>query len=365
MLTLFLVATFVQSFVIFLGPLKQKVFAEESERTKAAAWNAGIAFSNCLRRSGIGLYDSRSPGDISNGEIFQNVGALGTIIGSLPGGGNAGDYKVTPGYLVDDKDGQIRCVDGGDTKQLYSALGISNPGEWIDDLDIMNLDGSSTFKPGSGSDEDKAQRVKDWVEEKFGFQYTNDYMPESMQYIGLLTTFKKHCQGEENSNAVAVTIVDEATREVTSKKYTLLNGNRSYAVGYSMFGDGQNDQKMSCETIRDRLNATADAFIAAIGANPEVNTEAAAESNTTESISCAQAVNVTYGWIACPMLEFLEGTVDFFFNFADSLLTIQAQSLYENSELRAVWSYFRAIATTLLIVIGLVMVFSQILGGGS
>lgn len=92
-----------------------------------------------------------------------------------------------------------------------------------------------------------------------------------------------------------------------------------------------------------------------------------AETDTTggvdAAVSCTEQFGISFGWVVCQMLEAIGSTVEKVFQFVDGLLNIDGQIINSNDQLRTVWSYFRAIATFLLIIVGLVMIISQAVGG--
>lgn len=81
--------------------------------------------------------------------------------------------------------------------------------------------------------------------------------------------------------------------------------------------------------------------------------------------TCEESDDSKLGWLMCPMIGAVEDTINFIFDFVDSMLNIDAQQLYDDEELRTAWSYFRAISTFLLLAVGLVMIISQAMGGGN
>ncbi len=77
--------------------------------------------------------------------------------------------------------------------------------------------------------------------------------------------------------------------------------------------------------------------------------------------SCESKNNILLSWLLCGVLDLVDNTVTGITNAADSLLEID-KKYYEGAQMKAVWSYFRAIATFLLLAVGLVIVISQAMG---
>lgn len=95
----------------------------------------------------------------------------------------------------------------------------------------------------------------------------------------------------------------------------------------------------------------------------EANEEEAAEG--TEAIENCYSQNSTLsaGWIACGFFELIDNIVTNLFEAVDNMLDVNAQEIRDNEALKATWSYFRAIATFLLLAVGLAMVIGQAIGG--
>ncbi len=72
---------------------------------------------------------------------------------------------------------------------------------------------------------------------------------------------------------------------------------------------------------------------------------------------------VVLGWIFCGIINAVDNGVQSLASIAENLLDIDSQKIRDNEDLEAVWSYFRTIATFLLLAVGLAMVISQAIGG--
>ncbi|MDQ3158528.1 MAG: hypothetical protein M3P98_00090 [bacterium] len=79
--------------------------------------------------------------------------------------------------------------------------------------------------------------------------------------------------------------------------------------------------------------------------------------------TCESQNHAIGDWIFCLVIDGIDKTLNGLTNGADDLLSVESQDIYSSQELRAVWSYFRVIATFLLLAVGLVMVISQAFGG--
>lgn len=71
-----------------------------------------------------------------------------------------------------------------------------------------------------------------------------------------------------------------------------------------------------------------------------------------------------FAWLFCGILDSLDTAVLAIFDIAENFLDIRAQDIRDNQELETTWSYFRSLASFMLLAIGLAMVISQALSGG-
>lgn len=84
----------------------------------------------------------------------------------------------------------------------------------------------------------------------------------------------------------------------------------------------------------------------------------------TDVQSCEESNGgVILSWFLCAVLNFFDNTVQTLGNIVDDLLQIN-RAYYTDSDLREAWSYFRNIASFLLIIIGLVMIIGQAITKG-
>ena len=79
--------------------------------------------------------------------------------------------------------------------------------------------------------------------------------------------------------------------------------------------------------------------------------------------TCEDNLNTVLAWIACPVLGAFNDIVNTIFSWVDGLLSVDGQEIRDSDELYEIWSYFRLIATFLLLAVGMFMVISQAIGG--
>lgn len=86
----------------------------------------------------------------------------------------------------------------------------------------------------------------------------------------------------------------------------------------------------------------------------------------TEALESCETLNTgALDWLVCGLFDWINTMVESLFNLVDGLLDINAQQIRDNDQLKSTWSYFRVVATFLLLAVGMVMVISQAIGGRS
>ena len=328
-----------------------------SPEQMAAAWEAGIAFSNCSNSSG---YDkTQTAEDINKGGIFN--------VGITPGA----DAKIV-GYLVKPDSGSVDCESPSDVLQLFSAIGESSPLDFLKKVGVYGLNSDKTaYETKLSSDAARGSAIKNAVASKFGLNYSAG-MPKDLQYAELNATFVKKCRSSEDSSGIAVKIVD-STGKVTTKNYVLKGGQNDVTeVGYSLDGDGGNDQMMSCPTIVNQMNKMVTDYSNTVTANVNDGNPSndpgqtnGSASGLSDSHPTCEANGDPLTWIMCPIFNGVAGFSDWMFrNMVEPLLRVSPVSTDPNNGSFQVWSNFRIYGNIILIISMLVIVFGQAIGGG-
>lgn len=349
--------------------LPTRAFADNyNPEDRAAAWNIGLALSNCSNDAGwinSDLLGDQSADDINNGDIFP----FSTDVRDAKG-----DPK-TVGYLVDPKeDGTIKCQTPKDIVSMFRRID-ETPLNFLKSVGIYKINASKTaYEVGLSSNSARASAIRNAIEKKFGFNY-NQPMPKDMQYATLKASFLARCRESTDPDGTPVHIVDD-TGKLTITGYVLKNGNdRVVQVGYSLEGDGGNDQKMSCPTIVRQMKTTSAAYILKVKVNiddddpnndPNSGNTGSGDNDGNED-SCESQSGST-AWIMCPAINIVGGAL----NWVDVQLTRLMEidnNKYSTADgdnaLYSAWSKFRNIGLTLLIAAMLVMVISTALGVGA
>lgn len=80
---------------------------------------------------------------------------------------------------------------------------------------------------------------------------------------------------------------------------------------------------------------------------------------------CVDAASYALAWLVCPVLAGIGDTVEGLNDIIEGLLVFNVEdTLPDTGEVRQVWSAFRALATSVLVIVMLVMIISQAMGRG-
>ena len=131
---------------------------------------------------------------------------------------------------------------------------------------------------------------------------------------------------------------------------------------------GENGQRMA--------KAVYERYQAALTANPDkklgsnertdANEETAAEAEGNKE-SCEERTKLSSGWIVCMTVELLSDKMDDFKKNIDELMDVDVASMNDSTtgNLKQSWGFFRILASFLLLAVGIVVIMSQAIGGGS
>lgn len=137
----------------------------------------------------------------------------------------------------------------------------------------------------------------------------------------------------------------------------------------------EGDKAPGCATIASYLTKDrAEAYLKELKKNPD-NAKTAPKSaggngaggEKDKKESCEERMKLSAGWIVCSGLQLLSDGMETLMDYIDDLLNVDVVKLntLDDGGLHSSWSYFRAVATFLLVAVGLVMIISQAIGGGS
>lgn len=356
---------FVSITLVLFQAFQPTAYAEKAQtpRDRAKVFQAAKGLGECITKSGIN--DPVTEEKIRSGTIFAQT---------------LGNVKV--GYIIDPVDGNVNCNTPHDVKRLYSVLNIDGPG-FFEKAGIYEGDPNDAKQyiatlqeRGSDANKKRASTLYDYINKEFGVDARTS-LSEASQYITLKFTYDRACKirqykkTNENGNDARDVLVVNDKGELSTEFWTI-NKENLQNVGYGLKGDGESDQRMMCETIRIRMNSTADDYSSQVkrlidqGVDTSIEGSVTGGADTEDAINnetCEEELASPLAWIACPLIGAMQDSITFFFNIADELLNVDAQKFYGDTGLRQTWSYFRGIATFSLIAIALVMILSQAIGG--
>ncbi len=83
--------------------------------------------------------------------------------------------------------------------------------------------------------------------------------------------------------------------------------------------------------------------------------------------SCRKRSKLSAGWIVCDAVELLSDKMDKFKENIDELMDIDVASMNNSTtdSLKQSWGFFRILASFLLLAVGIIVIMSQAIGGGS
>lgn len=77
-----------------------------------------------------------------------------------------------------------------------------------------------------------------------------------------------------------------------------------------------------------------------------------------EEPTCEENFDFAFSWLVCAAIGLLDSAIGAMINTIDNMLSVGPEE-YNNADVQEAWSYFRNIASFLLVVIGLVMIIGQ------
>lgn len=353
-----------------------------THREEYKIWRSYLMVYECLDESFTDPTAQQSEDDRIK-KIFQENKRTNAGQGDFAGNrldDRPGDYFLEDVLGLDSE--KFGC---GVKEDIYPALEVLGFGNGIEEFaDYLN---EGDFR--AGGDEIKKDEVRKGlqsiVQEKgarLGLDQEADF-----QYWYFRSLFEADedvggCSGsllnnrEKDSSTPGTYYYVKSDGSIFPRTYANYNkGTTEHVEGMDEFMTRvMSDDKPTCVNIANQLTeARAQAFANWIStASDEVRAAQESETSSNSSIdpdggeqreTCEETANSFFAWAACPLIGALNDTADWLFDFADSLLNIEAQKIYEDDGLRTVWGYFRVIATLALLAVGLVMVISQAVGG--
>lgn len=342
-----------------LFPLKAYAQNTNSPTAEATLYETMHFLIACGDGEGRGWHsgnsDSISGEDLNNGRLYDN---------------NSKDIAI--GYLAERnaENGQGACNginsnNNPDVKAACDTIGLSCL-DFVLKANIYFNEANGGYDLYNEDDSKRSQKIVDFFKKRYpDFNFEGD-MRDSAKYFNWKATFLKECaDGDPRTGGPKkVKIVDEKDGSSEDKEYNLKAGaNELKPVGKGM-GVNNNEGKYTCDEIIEGMRTSAPAaekaqkdFIAKGGKEDT-------KSETGDKPNCESQAKLSTAWIICAFLDTVDAILigndksPGLIGIVESLLNVNEEQ-YNNNQLKASWSYFRSIATFLLILVALVMIIGQ------
>jgi hypothetical protein len=351
-------------------PTQRALAKAPTLQQKTAAYGAGSALFECADVGNVNWktgapwsdYDY-SLAEISSGDIWEKVIAPSVV-----------SFAGKPaGFLVDSNDGITDCINNGDVLLLFKGIGIDGNkiGEYLIDLGILELsDNKAGYNMTGKEDAEMAKLIKKKIEADFGIDLDKP-MPDDMAYTALSLAFAKGCDPQASSIGTPVAIVD-AKGEITNPTY-LLPVTDSVSAGYGLPFDQGDDGELACTTIVKGMNQTAQGYSTAAKAVAGTDAQlpgasapgGAGGGSTADKATCESTGWNPLSWLMCAVFNmFADATEWFYTSILQPFLYTPPVDTRAGTPSFKVWSNFRILGNIFLIIVMLVVVFGQTIGGG-
>jgi hypothetical protein len=218
-----------------------------------------------------------------------------------------------------------------------------------------------------------ANRVKDVLAGLLG---NTGAAPAAVTYAIALGNFVRACYGD-TSNAGSATANIWVSSSTTAVKYTYESGAGAIDIGYNSGIPGGNDGRVECTTLATYLSsdaAKAASQVAGAATVPATNTAAnaaaaAANGNGGNTADPDTAVKCDAGkgftWLICGTIEWALNVIDWIRNTV--LIPMLQQKPFDEASpdikaLKSVWAGMRNIASIVLILLFLLIIFGTAIG---
>lgn len=352
----FLLALF--GFNMLLIFLPEKVFAAPTIEEEYKVWRSYTVVKDCLidedftRDSANGVNDQaiidnifKDNGSVNTGELFKD--------------------------LVGTSDRGADCNTKSDIMPVLKQLGYKSVKDFADKL-VEKLGKKSSLSTGDIENilqkvvTDKGVRLN--LTDKADFQYwywTKIYREGDCK--GILSNEYKSGYETNTQRNQPYWYVDPKNPGDEPSKYTYANFKNGEDEGVEGLDSAMVSDPPSCIDIAGKLTKErAAAYLATLKKNPDEAGKApgtgSSSSAEAEEDGCESNGGVL-GWLMCPVVKLLDGTVGFLDQKIRDMLYVKSDSYFgADSDLMLTWKNIRNIAYLILIPIMLVMVIGTALG---
>ena len=339
------------------------------ERTKQ--WALAQAFTYCVSNDDPGGgQDNVTESELKKGTWFHGFGSA--------------DTKTGPSYLVNnssiDKDtGQADCDD------IASIVSDS----WIGDNKFSDMEdifcsvykehkrdnGSSCRKSNGGFGDYEATKMS--ASAVFGvisqkMWGTTITVNDAGKYLLFYSAFMEVCKPTASQNPASeykyvLKEYDPTTGKMVDVTYAgkIKNTSDQTVYAYQKL-KGWDEDRPNCFGMVEHANKYASAYGVWAAAHPDdaqINQVSDGKSDKADSSEKSTCQIDGVGWIVCPVMKFLALMNDEAFKFINSFLEIEPELLAQSAS-KTAWQSFRDFANAAFVIAFLILIYSQITGGG-
>ncbi len=350
---IFLLVLVISSFLTSLIPVRAQA-ATLTIEDEYKIWRSYTIVAGCMNDYGFRTSDVHdSPDDTIHTIFDERKGYQGGKI-----------YQKIAGTQSD----HIDCVDDMDV--VLSNLGFT--GGIFDFTEFMgtkNLSQADARQKLQGYVQSKGARLALDQQKDFQFWFWNKVYRNSTSAggcDGVLSNERKSNYQVNTDTGGPFYAVNESG---TPSKYTFANFNTTgnvEAIDEVMTASSGIDTPSCRDIVKLLSKDRATPYAAAIVANPanfQSSGDQAADGGTTQPTCESQNSTIILGWILCQGLAAIDGTITQLMKAVDDLLYVNPTT-FATPQIKAIWSYFRILATGVLVIIGLVMVIGQAINIG-
>ncbi|MFO0881999.1 MAG: hypothetical protein U0491_00935 [Candidatus Saccharimonadales bacterium] len=264
-------------------------------------------------------------------------------------------------------EGDINCDNmNGWVDKAVTVWGFASTKEFLDKL-VTN--GGLTFNNGEYSkvgDKEIEAAIKKTLQATTFFSGSDlGALSKDEFYYDALINFQDTCSVSFSSSDAKLNGDDRVsakTKKVeadgtVTEGYWHFSGKGTKSVGTALKpGEGTAD----CEELASMVSRAeyVDAYIKYVKDGGTPPSDGSTGSGPGAGTACTQIIN-PLTWILCPILDLADGLYGVFTSFIQSMLTVQ-ESLYDSEQLKASWAAMRNIASSLIVIVALIMIASQV-----
>ncbi len=296
---------------------------------------------------------------------------------------------VQIGRHMQPDNGTANCNDANMVNRAISAMGYSS---------------ASAFLVGIGYTQSTITRQSCTVIANVGLTCTNTQVPAYVapngdtiaskltsqssvaRYVLYSTIFAAQCPpANPPAEGTTATMRYAAEEPAGSGKYVAKEKQVVFATGGSTVGGGvgggavvtpgqnvaeksiprfdYNGRTITCRGLLTEMNGLINAVVTYNNNNPDdaITDEKIQDKNEAEATTCAIE---GIGWIVCPISRGLAGFAEFSFRILSNFLRVPALTVTPNTGLFGAWQTMRNIANVILVIVFIIIIYSQIVGGG-